>query len=114
MKRFSILSMVGMLFVMAISCSQTPMTVAPYVGYGGPVGPDSDNMPNSWQVGVGFSFVLGGTREYHPLPVPAHPSLPTIVPKSVVNSNLNNTNTQTQSQSQEQSQSAQQINGNQD
>lgn len=81
-----------------VGCSSTPVTVAPYAGYGGV---DGDDMGNSWQVGVGFSFTLGGKGGYV-TPVPGHPGLQ---PGPVrINNNVTSSSSATQVQNQNQGQ----------
>jgi hypothetical protein len=94
-KLFGLVALLAM-FVSSIGCQATPVTFAPYAGFGGYDGANNgyggDN-GTTWQIGVGASFTLGGTREYV-TPVPGHSALPSA--PSVVSVN----NSQSQSQSQ--------------
>lgn len=98
MKLFGIAALLAVL-VASVGCQATPVTFAPYAGYGGYADGtrrgDFNGGNNMWQVGIGASFTLGGSREYA-MPVPGHPSLPS-APSQI---NVNNSATQTQSQDQ--------------
>ena len=102
MKLFGIAALLAVL-VASVGCTSTPVTFAPYAGYGGYA--DGLNRGsysggnNMWQVGIGASFTLGGSREYV-TPVPGHPSLPS-APAQI---NVNNSNSNSASQSQGQGQ----------
>lgn len=94
-----------LLGVCLIGCQSTPVTFAPYAGYGGNSGDaHGDGSPNQWHAGIGFSFTLGGNGGYV-TPVPSHPGFASNVRvnNSNTNSNSNSTNaTQTQTQTQTQ------------
>lgn len=109
MRLFGIAALLAVV-VASVGCQATPVTFAPYVGYGG----YADGLHrgefgggnNMWQAGVGASFTLGGSREYV-TPVPGHPSLPT-APSTV---NVNNSSTNTNAANANQSQGQQQVGG---
>jgi len=109
-KLFGIAALLAVL-VASVGCTSTPVTFAPYAGYGGYADGlrrgDFNGGNNMWQVGVGASFTLGGSREYV-TPVPGHPSLPS-APAQI---NVNNSASASQSQGQGQIQVQDQSNHN--
>ena len=103
-KLFGIAALLAVL-VASIGCQSTPVTFAPYAGYGGYADGlhrgDFNGGNNTWQVGIGASFTLGGSREYV-TPVPGHPSLPAA--PAQINNNTSATASQVQGQAQGQAQ----------
>lgn len=98
MKLFGVMALLAILMA-SVGCSQTPVTFAPYGGYGGSAdGLHHGDGGNYWQVGMGASFTLGGTREYV-TPVPGSPALPVASQVNVNNSNSNSSNSSSSSSS---------------
>lgn len=85
-------------------CQSVPVTFAPFAGYGGQAdgfkGAGSE-YTNSWQVGVGASFTLGGQGGYV-TPVPGHAPLPVAPARvNVTTGNVNNSNSNSNTNSNE-------------